>query len=272
LAILLGEKLKPDWGPGNMTDFDGFICCPHHDKLVGETIATALETAGLRCWIAARDIPLGANFGGAIVEAIDHSHLMMVIISENANQSQQIQREVELASQSRVPILPVRVQDVRPMGALAYLLANKQFFDAISSPLETHLNRLTDVVRAALTRAPYPQNRAGTLNLFPEKTSDPDLDQRNTHSSQADKTAASSGPRYSRTTPEYWLDRVAVDRRLISGDQPMILISFASEDQAWVEDLRAFLDPKIELLRDKHHSPYQLWNFSDAKRGTAPGD
>ena len=74
-----------------------------------------------------------------------------------------------------------------------------------------------------------------------------------------------------RSTPEYWLHRVAVERKLTPSDQPLVLISFASADQKWVDDLRAFLDPKIELLRDNGH-PYTLWNYSDAKRGTVPGD
>ena len=83
--------------------------------------------------------------------------------------------------------------------------------------------------------------------------------------------AQNSGSQLDRKTPEYWLNRVAVDRKLTPGDQPLVLISFASADQKWVDDLRAFLDPKIELLRDNGH-PYSLWNYSDAKRGTAPGD
>jgi hypothetical protein len=75
-----------------------------------------------------------------------------------------------------------------------------------------------------------------------------------------------------RRKPEYWLRRVDVERKLSAGDQPLILISFASEDQKWVDDLRTFIDPKIELLRTKDGEQYHLWNFSDAKRGTAPGD
>src|SRR5262249_49726270 len=69
-----------------------------------------------------------------------------------------------------------------------------------------------------------------------------------------------------RRQPEFWLHRV--ERKFIPGDQPLVLISFASADQKWVDDLRAFLDPKIELLSD-NGDPYFLWNFSDAKRGTA---
>jgi hypothetical protein len=83
--------------------------------------------------------------------------------------------------------------------------------------------------------------------------------------------AQNSGSQLDRKTPEYWLNRVAAEHKLTPGDQPLVLISFASEDQRWVDDLRAFLDPKIELLRDNGHL-YSLWNFSDAKRGTAPGD
>jgi hypothetical protein len=75
-----------------------------------------------------------------------------------------------------------------------------------------------------------------------------------------------------RRKPEYWLRRVDAERRLTAGDQPLILISFASEDQKWVDDLRTFIDPKIELLRAEDGEPYHLWNFSDAKRGTTPGD
>jgi hypothetical protein len=78
--------------------------------------------------------------------------------------------------------------------------------------------------------------------------------------------------RFSRTAPEYWLRRVAVERRLNPGDQPLVLISFASEDQKWVDDLRTFIDPKIDFLRAEDGQPYHLWNFSDVRRGTAPGD
>ena len=63
-----------------------------------------------------------------------------------------------------------------------------------------------------------------------------------------------------------------MERRLASSDQPLILISFSSEDQKWVDDLKAFLDPRLEFLQDADGQPYHLWNFSDAKRGTTPGD
>src|SRR5262249_17915948 len=77
---------------------------------------------------------------------------------------------------------------------------------------------------------------------------------------------------FPRTTPEYWLNRVAVERELRAGDQPLVMISFASTDQQWVDDLRDYLDARMELLRDKDGQPYHLWNYSDVKRGTKVGD
>jgi hypothetical protein len=77
---------------------------------------------------------------------------------------------------------------------------------------------------------------------------------------------------YDRTMPEYWLHHVAVDRKLAQGDAPLVVVSYASEDLCWVDDLQAFIDPKIEQLRDPSGQAYQLWQFSDARRGTAPGD
>jgi TIR domain len=75
-----------------------------------------------------------------------------------------------------------------------------------------------------------------------------------------------------RTKPEYWLHRVSAYHQLSAGDQPIVLVSFASEDQTWIDDLHAFLEPRIGELRDSDGQPYRLWNFSDAKVGTTPGD
>ena len=77
---------------------------------------------------------------------------------------------------------------------------------------------------------------------------------------------------YERTAPEYWLNYVTHERQLPPSDDPMVLLTFAAEDQGWVDDIRAFLEPRIEHLRTPDGRPYHTWDFSDAKRGTSPGD
>lgn len=90
--------------------------------------------------------------------------------------------------------------------------------------------------------------------------------------SKSHDNESSNEPIYVRTSPEYWLHRVKIERRLLAGDEPVVMISFASADQMWIDELHAFIEPKLADLRDAEGRSYQLWNFSDVKRGTAPGD
>ena len=76
---------------------DVFISYSHIDKSVADAACATLEDAGIRCWIAPRDIWPGAEFGEAIIEAIDHCPVMVLIFSSNANESRQVRREVERA-------------------------------------------------------------------------------------------------------------------------------------------------------------------------------
>jgi hypothetical protein len=251
-----------------MKQYDVFISCPHRDKAAGESACAAFEATGLLCWISSRDVPLGANWSESIINAIRNCRAMVVIFSENTNRSQQILKEIELARNYDVRILPVRIQDVPPEGPLAYHLSGIRWLDAFPPPLDAHLDRVV-----AATRAMLEQSRAikdegqraaeDNLSALPNQTAT---------SLTHNYTLPLASPDFPRTSPEYWLNRVGVERKLAPGDQPLVLISFASEDQEWVDHLRAFLDPKIELLHDAHNAPYRLWNFSDVLRGTAPGD
>jgi hypothetical protein len=78
-------------------------------------------------------------------------------------------------------------------------------------------------------------------------------------------------PADDRAMPEYWMRHVDAERRISPGDAPLIMVSYANEDREWVCDLQAFIDPKLEHLRDRDGEAYRLWQFSDADSG-ALGD
>jgi TIR domain len=88
-----------------------------------------LEGAGIRCWIANRDVPYGRDYQEAIVDALDQAISMVLVFSNNANHSDDVAREVALASEHKILILPVRIEDARPTKALRYQLANRQYID-----------------------------------------------------------------------------------------------------------------------------------------------
>src|SRR5512138_1279132 len=97
-----------------MVKFDAFISYPHQDKAVADAACAMVEAAGIRCWIAPRDVEPGAEWAGAIVEAIDRCSVMILIFSSHANESKQVRREVQRAFDGDVPVVPLRVENVMP--------------------------------------------------------------------------------------------------------------------------------------------------------------
>jgi PknH-like extracellular domain/TIR domain len=129
---------------------DVFISHSHEDKPAADAACAALEARGIRCWIAPRDIAPGQDWAASIVAAIQGAQIMLLVFSQHANQSPQVQREVERAASSGKVILPLRVDDVLPEAALAYYLGTPHWLDAITKPFEAHLEKLADACASLL--------------------------------------------------------------------------------------------------------------------------
>ena len=143
---------------------DVYISYSHVDKAAADAACATLERAGIRCWIAPRDITPGDEWSAAIIKAIDQCRAMVLIFSQNANNSRQIRREVERAITVGIPLVPVRIEDVMPTESLAYFLGTVHWLDAMTPPFENHLVKLADSLKALLeTRAPSPL--AGTVSF-----------------------------------------------------------------------------------------------------------
>jgi TIR domain len=130
--------------------FDVFISYSSKDKTAGDATCAALEAAGLRCWIAPRDVPPGSDWAGSIVDAIDHCRLMILVFSANANGSRQVHREVQRAFEREVPVVPFRIENIAPEKALAYYVGSVHWLDALTPPLEKHLERLVKASKGIL--------------------------------------------------------------------------------------------------------------------------
>ena len=106
-----------------------FISYSSKDQKSAEAICTAIENRGFPCWIASRDIGPGENFQAQVVRAIRTAKIMVLVFSSNANNSEEIKKELVLAGQSRLVVIPIRVEDVTPDDAFAYEFATRQWID-----------------------------------------------------------------------------------------------------------------------------------------------
>jgi TPR repeat protein len=124
-----------------------FISYASKDRAAAHTICDALEHRGFDCWIADRDIGPGENFQVSIVHAIRSAKVMILVFSANAANSEEIKKEVVLAGQSRLVVIPVRVEDVTPDEAFAYEMATRQWVDLFDD-WEQSIQRLVHQLEA----------------------------------------------------------------------------------------------------------------------------
>ena len=127
-----------------------FISYSSRDKSIADATCAALEAAAIRCWIAPRDIAPGAEWGEAIISAIEGSRVFVLIFSSSANASSQVSREIEYAVSKALPIMPLRIERVEPTRSLAYFMAGVHWLDALTPPLERHLQQLATSIKTLL--------------------------------------------------------------------------------------------------------------------------
>jgi hypothetical protein len=129
---------------------DAFISYQQRDKAVADAICHRMEAANIRCWIASRDVRGGENWDDAIVSAIKEAKLVVVVFSAAANASRHVLNEVTIALDSGDVVIPFRIEDIRPSGGMSLQLARVNWLDALTPPLEAHIDRLVESARLNL--------------------------------------------------------------------------------------------------------------------------
>ena len=77
-----------------------------------------------------RDVPPGANYQEAIVQSLRNARAMVLVFSDAANSSDEIKKELSLASRYHVPVIALRLEEVEPSDAFAYELSTRQWINA----------------------------------------------------------------------------------------------------------------------------------------------
>ncbi|HLK59211.1 MAG TPA: tetratricopeptide repeat protein [Chthonomonadaceae bacterium] len=131
---------------------DVFISYSSKDATVAQAVCAAIEAKGPRCWIAPRDIQHGVEWSAAIIDGIHAAKAMVLVFSANSNESPQVLREVERAVSQRIPLLPFRLENVSLSKPMEYFISVPHWFDALTQPLEPHLEHLAESVHRLLTK------------------------------------------------------------------------------------------------------------------------
>jgi TolB-like protein len=106
-----------------------FVSHASPDAAVAKRIVAALERDGIRCWIAPRDVPAGAQYADAIVRAISEASVFLVLLSAHSIGSAHVGREVERAGSKGRRFLALRLDAAPLTPALEYFLGESQWAD-----------------------------------------------------------------------------------------------------------------------------------------------
>jgi hypothetical protein len=130
--------------------YDVFLSHSHVDKSHADAICHCLERAGVRCWVAPRDIRPSEDWAEAIINGMDQCRILLLIFSSSSNNSPQVRREVERAVNKGLTILPFRIEAVAPSKSLEYFISTQHWLDAFGRDLDASLAELQQSVTAVL--------------------------------------------------------------------------------------------------------------------------
>ena len=106
-----------------------------------------LETMKIRCWIAPRDIIPGTDWSESILTAIQTSVVLVLVFLARANASAHVKREIERTIHNGIAVLPFRIEAVSPSASLEFFISTSHWLDAMTPPLERHVERLAAAIR-----------------------------------------------------------------------------------------------------------------------------
>ena len=121
---------------------DVFISDSAKDKEIADAVCHRLEEAGIRCWIAPRDVQAGQAWDDAIVEALAATKIVVLVFSAAANDSRAVRNEIASALDGNKIVFPFRIENIVPSGGMQFHLSRVHWLDAMTPPLDGHIDIL----------------------------------------------------------------------------------------------------------------------------------
>lgn len=110
----INQALRPE--PSLVQYWSCFISYSSLDQAFADRIYADLQSNGVRCWFAPKDMPIGAKIRDTIDEAIRETGKLLLVLSENSMGSDWVEKEFETASEEEkrrndTVLFPIRLDN-----------------------------------------------------------------------------------------------------------------------------------------------------------------
>ncbi len=109
-------------------EYDVFISHSSKDVAIAQQLVDLMESRGIRCWFSPHDI--SGSYGETITKAVKSIPVLLLLLSENSNQSHNVVNEVDIAHQFKKPIVVVKIGALTLSDALTYYISSRHHYDA----------------------------------------------------------------------------------------------------------------------------------------------
>ena len=124
-----------------------FISHSSTDVKEATRICDYFEKNYINCFFAPRDIKVGNNYAEELIDGIDNSKVMILMLSNESNNSPHVIREVERAVSRSIPIVVYRLEFVELSKSMEYFLMTNQWRESKKSD---DLSELYSIVKGVI--------------------------------------------------------------------------------------------------------------------------
>ena len=131
-----------------------FISYSSSNKAAADEFKNVLTENGISYWMAPDCIPIGSNYAEVIPDAIEGCSAFILLLSEHAQNSKWVSRELDAAINAEKPILPFHMDDSILSKSFNFYLCNIQRIEAYQRKAAAYEEILTKIKGLVRTTTP----------------------------------------------------------------------------------------------------------------------
>ena len=147
-----------------MQEKDVFISYKSEEYEKAEQLRVVLEQNGISCWRAPNSIPTGSNYAMEIPKAIRSCSVFVILLSQRAQQSKWVCKELDRAINNGKVIVPVMLEQCPLRDPFDFYLTDVQRYEAFTQA-EQALQQIVQQIQALLLCLPR-NNKSTKTSLF----------------------------------------------------------------------------------------------------------
>lgn len=140
-----------------------FVSYDKAEKKQAKTLVSKLESNGIKCWIAPRDVQ-SLDSKEEIEQAIQESDIFLLLLSETSEQSIEVSKQLEKAQEVGLHVIPFKTSKLPKTLSMSYMLNSLEWVDAFEDGFDEAYDVLLEIISELSGEVKVKTNQTGISN------------------------------------------------------------------------------------------------------------